>query len=286
MATCVGVCPAISPPWRAIMKRFLIAGIIGTACLLGCTDVTSEGLLGEAVSSMLDGAVQSARDNAAVSTDGERLGGRPRLTEEQRAALESIRTRVEAGEITHEQARAEVEALGIVPPPHPPHPPFWADLSEEQRAALESIRTRVEAGEITHEQARAEVEALGIKPPPPPPFLVDLSEEQRAALESIRMRVRAGEITREAARAEAEALGIDLPPPPMHHGHGRGGPMGGFHPRGFGRGGPGGPGGPAALSAEQHTALQALHARVQAGDISREEAMSQARAIFEQAAAK
>lgn len=147
------------------------------------------------------------------------------LTDEQRAAIEDIRARVESGEITRAEARAEIEALGITLPT----PPWFEGLTEEQQAAVQAIFDRVDAGEITREEARKEIEALGITLPTPPGF-ENLTDEQRAALEDIHARVESGEITREEARAEIEALGITLP---ERGGFGHGGPsgrrgMGGF----------------------------------------------------------
>ncbi|WP_079479261.1 hypothetical protein [Halobacillus salinus] len=78
------------------------------------------------------------------------------LDEETRTKLEEIKQKVEAGELTEEEAKTQMEDLGITPPP------FLGDLTDEQKQQLEDIRSQVEAGEITKDEARQQLQELGI----------------------------------------------------------------------------------------------------------------------------
>ncbi|MGR9050427.1 hypothetical protein ACQ4XT_17485 [Halobacillus faecis] len=85
------------------------------------------------------------------------------IDEETKQKLEAIKDQMEAGELTKEEAREQIEELGI----KRPHPkgfkkPMLDNLTEEQRTALEDIHEKVKSGELTKEEARAEMEALGL----------------------------------------------------------------------------------------------------------------------------
>ncbi|MBN8234158.1 hypothetical protein JF544_02820 [Halobacillus kuroshimensis] len=87
------------------------------------------------------------------------------LDDETKEKLEEIKSKVEAGEWTKEEAKAELEELGIE---HPRHHGgkghrISADLTEEQRTQLDEIREQVESGELTEEEAQAQLEELGIE---------------------------------------------------------------------------------------------------------------------------
>ncbi|WP_281657866.1 hypothetical protein [Halobacillus sp. Cin3] len=87
------------------------------------------------------------------------------LDEETKEKLEEIKSKVEAGEWTKEEAKAELEELGIEQPRHhggKGHR-IGADLTEEQRTQLDEIREQVESGELTEEEAQAQLEELGIE---------------------------------------------------------------------------------------------------------------------------
>ncbi|MCA0971949.1 hypothetical protein LCM20_15190 [Halobacillus litoralis] len=78
------------------------------------------------------------------------------LDEETRTKLEEIKQKVEDGELTVEEAKTQMEEIGITPPP------FHEELTEEQKQQLEEIRSQVEAGELTKEEARQQLTELGI----------------------------------------------------------------------------------------------------------------------------
>ncbi|WP_027953941.1 hypothetical protein [Halobacillus kuroshimensis] len=87
------------------------------------------------------------------------------LDDETKEKLEEIKSKVEAGEWTKEEAKAELEELGIEQPRHhggKGHR-ISADLTEEQRTQLDEIREQVESGELTEEEAQAQLEELGIE---------------------------------------------------------------------------------------------------------------------------
>ncbi|WP_417897865.1 hypothetical protein ABN702_16485 [Bacillus haimaensis] len=82
------------------------------------------------------------------------------LDEETKAKIKAIKAQVKSGEITEEEAKAQLEEHGIKPRHHRgKHLP----LDEEMKAELEAIKAQVEAGEITKEEAKAKLEELGIK---------------------------------------------------------------------------------------------------------------------------
>ncbi|WLR47180.1 hypothetical protein LC065_16900 [Halobacillus litoralis] len=84
------------------------------------------------------------------------------IDEETKQKLEAIKEQVEAGELTKEEAREQIEELGIKHPHPKGFKPMLDNLTEEQRTALEDIHEKVKSGELTKEEARAEMEALGL----------------------------------------------------------------------------------------------------------------------------
>lgn len=282
------------------MRRFLILGVLGLGAAVGCNTSGSTDAL-----SALDSAATSvagATTTASTATEralsgltahafGEWFLAGQNLTDEQKTALQDIHNRVESGEITPDEAKAEIEALlGVtLPDGFPPafgfgHLDFgggpFANLTADQQAALKDIHDRYEAGTITSDEAKAEIEALlGITLPAD--FTLDkgpfanLTDEQRAQLDDLRAQLEAGTITREEFRTQVEAIVGDLPDPPLFGGHGRGGrgpggPFGGFGRHGF----------PADLTAEQQSAIDALVTQLQAGEITRDEFHKQVEAII------
>ncbi|MGD6830924.1 hypothetical protein ACQCT5_02085 [Sutcliffiella halmapala] len=127
------------------------------------------------------------------------------LDEETKAQVDAIKAQVEAGEITEEEAKAQLEELGIKPRHHRGK---HMELDEETRAQLEEIREQVEAGELTEEEAKAKQDELGIKAPLHMGGHMELDEETKAKLDAIKAQVDSGEITKEEAKAKLEELGI------------------------------------------------------------------------------
>lgn len=111
------------------------------------------------------------------------------LDEETKEKLEEIKSKVEAGEWTKEEAKAELEELGIDQPHHhggKGHP-MGAELTEEQRTQLDEIREQVESGELTEEEAQAQLEELGIdlKPRGQAPDKEESAEEAEPAASAV-----------------------------------------------------------------------------------------------------
>lgn len=104
------------------------------------------------------------------------------VDEETKEKLEEIRSKVEAGEWTKEEAKAELEELGIEQPRHrggKGHR-MGADLTEEERTQVKEIREQVKSGELTQEEAQAQLEELGldIKPRGQAPDTEDSEEAE------------------------------------------------------------------------------------------------------------
>jgi Spy/CpxP family protein refolding chaperone len=216
-----------------------------------------------------DTSTLDATAAAAVETAGEVLdevsaeGGAadlhlpPDLTDEQRAAIEALRTQLAAGDITQVQFCQQLHDILGDPPCGPPLPPI--DLTDDQVAQAEAIFQAAHDEVVTlHATGRADVLALltadqqtaltaleanepnvhaGLCPPPenaacPRPARVPLPPCPAAPDPN--------------AVPDPNTLDPNAPPPPRgHHGGMGGGPGGPGGPRGgqgFG-GGPGGPGG-------------------------------------------
>lgn len=136
-----------------------------------------------------------------------------------KAALDEIRAQVKAGEITHEEAHAQMEELGIDPGfgkarhrGHHGEGPF-SNIDEETRAAIKDIRNQYKAGDLTEDEAQAKLGELFADLPED--FLThvnfqDLDEETKVALTEIRDRFVAGDLTEAAAQEKIEALGLDF----------------------------------------------------------------------------
>jgi uncharacterized membrane protein len=138
------------------------------------------------------------------------------ISEETKTTLDEIRAEEEAGEITHEEAHAKMEELGIDRSfgrgGHHEKGPF-GNLDEETRTAMEEIRDQFKAGDLTEEEAQAKLDDLDVDLPED--FLThvnfeELDEETKLALTEIRDQFVAGDLTEEEAQAKVEALGLEF----------------------------------------------------------------------------
>lgn len=179
------------------------------------------------------------------------------VSEETQTALDEIRTQEEAGEITHEEAHAKMDELGIKRPfgndGHHGGGPF-GDMDEETRTAIEEIRDQLKAGDLTQEEAQAKLDALNVNLPED--FLThvrfeDLDKETRTAMNEIREQFIAGDLTEEEAQVKVEALGLDFDAKMLSRGP---------HEE---------------LTDEQKAQLDAIRNQVEAGSLTEEEARTQ-----------
>ena len=179
------------------------------------------------------------------------------ISEETKAALDDIRAQEEAGEITHEEAHAKLDELGIERPfgkgGHHGGGPF-VNIDEETRTAIDDIRDQFKAGDLNEEEAQAKLDALDVDLPED--FLTrvdfdDLDEETKTALNEIREQFTAGDLTEDEAKAKVEALGLDFDAKFLMRG-----------PR-------------VELTDEQKSQLEEIRAQVEAGTITEEEAHTQ-----------
>lgn len=138
------------------------------------------------------------------------------ISEETKTSLDEIRAQKEAGEITHEEAHAKMEELGIDRSfgrgGHHDKGPF-GNLDEETRTTIEEIRDQFKVGDLTEAEAQAKLDDLDLDLPED--FLThedfqDLDEETKAALTEIRDQFVAGDLTEAEAQAKVEALGLDF----------------------------------------------------------------------------
>jgi len=145
-------------------------------------------------------------------------GPRMELDEATKEKLVEIRDKVKAGTLTQEQAREEMEELGMKGPglrvPMDKGPRM--ELDEATKEKLVEIREKVKAGTLTQEQAKEELEELGMKGPGLRVPMdkgprMELDEATKEKLIEIRDKVQAGTLTQEQAKEELEALGINAP---------------------------------------------------------------------------
>ena len=178
-------------------------------------------------------------------------------SEDTKTALDEIRAQEEAGEITHEEAHAKMDELGIERPfgkgGHHGGGPF-GDIDEETRTAIDDIRDQFKAGDLTEEEAQAQLDELDVNLPKD--FLThvnfdDLDEETKTALNEIREQFVAGDLTEEEAQAKVEALGLDFDDKMLSRGP---------HEE---------------LTDEQKSQLDAIRDQVETGTLTEEEARTQ-----------
>lgn len=138
------------------------------------------------------------------------------ISEETKTTLDEIRAQEEEGEITHEEAHAKMEELGIDRPfgrgGHHGKGPFGS-IDKETGTAIKAIRDQFKDGVLTKEEAQAKLDDLDVDLPED--FLThvdfqDLDEGTKAALTEIRDQFVAGDLTEAEAQAKVEALGQDL----------------------------------------------------------------------------
>ena len=130
--------------------------------------VTTKLLAGTFALSLVVGALSivlaSEDHDTTVNQQQERQ--QVQLDAETKEKLQEIRDQVKAGEITREEAQAQLEELGIDIPFFKQGKRGWYNnLDEETKEKLQEIRGQVKAGEITREEAREKCEELGLQFP-------------------------------------------------------------------------------------------------------------------------
>jgi polyhydroxyalkanoate synthesis regulator phasin len=92
---------------------------------------------------------------------GQGIGYRMDLDEETREKLQDIKEQLKEGTLTREEAREQMEELGLEMGRF--HKELGRDLDEETREKLQDIKEQIKDGTLTKEEARAEMEELGIE---------------------------------------------------------------------------------------------------------------------------
>jgi len=87
-------------------------------------------------------------------------GDREQVSDEVKEKIKVIQEQLKNGDLTQEQAREELKALGIER--HIKFGPV-GEISDEIKDKIKSIQEQVENGDLTQEQAREELKALGIE---------------------------------------------------------------------------------------------------------------------------
>ncbi|MET1032474.1 hypothetical protein [Domibacillus tundrae] len=154
-----------------VMTGALSLGVLGAASLpaLAASDT--------ALDSETKAKVETIMDNLRTKLEGigvdlqERGDMFANLDDETKAKAEAIMKQKEAGEITEEEAKTQLEALGVTMPErgagrggdHLAQDVENADLDEATQAKADAILAKVEAGTVTHDEAEEQLTALGIE---------------------------------------------------------------------------------------------------------------------------
>lgn len=142
------------------------------------------------------------------------------LNEAEQVKAEAILAKAEDGSITHDEAEAQLAALGITIEERGGKGGFLSNVDEETKAKAEAILEQQKEGAITKEEADAQLQKLGITRPERPDLFAGLDEAEKTKAEAIMKQLHEGTISHDQAEAQLEALGVKLP----EHGEGKGGP--------------------------------------------------------------
>ncbi|AQS58144.1 hypothetical protein [Desulforamulus ferrireducens] len=138
---------------------------------------------------------------------------RPEISEETREKLQSLGEQVKSGQITQEQAREQLKALGIDGFKHKMVIKNHPQMPDELKEKLAAIGENLKKGTITQEQAEEQLKALGIEKPALPKGKLkaqkdrpELPAEVKQKLETIKADVESGKLSKEQAREEMQKL--------------------------------------------------------------------------------
>jgi hypothetical protein len=132
------------------------------------------------------------------------------LDDETKTKVEAIIEKEKAGTITHEEAKAELQELGVTLPEHGEKgkkADIFANLDDETKTKVEAIIEKEKAGTITHEEAKAELQELGVTLPEhggkgkKADIFANLDDETKAKAQELM----------DNAKAELEELGVKQP---------------------------------------------------------------------------
>ncbi|QOS97504.1 hypothetical protein JNUCC42_12940 [Brevibacterium sp. JNUCC-42] len=126
------------------------------------------------------------------------------IDEETKKKIADIQEQVKEGTLTKEQAKEEMEKLGLNIKLRTNGE--GKKIDEETKKKLDEIQEQVKEGTLTKEQAKEEMEKLGLK------FNVrkfkEIDEETKKKLDAIQEQVKEGTLTKEQAKEEMEKLGL------------------------------------------------------------------------------
>jgi ribonuclease BN (tRNA processing enzyme) len=129
------------------------------------------------------------------------------LDDETKTKVEVIIEKEKAGTITHEEAKAELQELGVTLPERGEKGDRFANLDDETKAKAEAIVEKEKAGTITHEEAKAQLQELGVTLPEhegkgkKADIFANLDDETKAKAQELM----------DNAKAELEELGVKHP---------------------------------------------------------------------------
>jgi hypothetical protein len=144
------------------------------------------------------------------------------LDEATKTKAQAILDNEKAGTITREEAKTQLNALGVTLPERGEKgrkDGFLANLDEATKAKAQAIFEKEKAGTITREEAKTQLSALGVTLPErggiggKDKFLTNLDEATKTKAQAILDKEKAGTITHDEAKTQLEALGVTLPTP-------------------------------------------------------------------------
>ncbi len=142
-------------------KEKIISTLVGGALVL--TLIIPSVSSASAVQNDCDGQDSQQRKGIHMKMQGFRGQGMRHgmeLDEETKVKLQDIKEQIKEGTLTREEAREQMEELGIGMGRFQKGPKI--ELDEETKEKLHAIKEQVEDGTLTKEEAKTEIEELGI----------------------------------------------------------------------------------------------------------------------------
>jgi hypothetical protein len=145
-----------------------VVGGVGTSAFAATSDTNAVKQTVQSLNSATKEKVQKIKDELKTQmaklgvTLPERGDRFANLDEATKTKAEAIVEKEKAGTITQEEAKTQLEALGVTVSEHGKKGDRFANLDEATKAKAEAIVEKEKAGTITHEEAKTQLEALGV----------------------------------------------------------------------------------------------------------------------------
>ncbi|TEB11514.1 hypothetical protein Psfp_03940 [Pelotomaculum sp. FP] len=127
------------------------------------------------------------------------------LSDEQKEQIKNIREQMKDGTLTAEQAKEQLQGLGL---DMGRSFGLKTQLTDEQKEQINDIREQVENGTLTAEQAKEQLQGLGLDMVRAFAPNIQLTDEQKEQIKNIREQMKDGALTAEQAKEQLQSLGL------------------------------------------------------------------------------